>query len=695
MLILPAQSSKWHNASRKSPCPICEKPDWCSIADDGKKAACRRQSRHHLFGEGRQSTDKAGQVIYLFNLNGEDHSNGHTNGHTNGHHSQNGTAKDDWATKAEQYADRLTQDRRGRLADVLGVPVKSLDALPVGYGDDHGGEFFTFPEVDGTEYPVGITRRYCDSGDKKAMKGARRGLTVPVGWRARTEGPVLVPEGASCTLALWAAGRCAIGRPSCTGGVEYLAQLLATVPTDRQIVIIGENDRKADGQWPGRDGARQTAAQLSKLLNRQVAVAMVPEGFKDAREWLLKHVADPSGWKDAGAALVAALRYEAEPETTKAETLCGFRWDPTPSSQFFIADYRPDWLVKGIVVRGQPLVCGAGQKGMKTTLMLDFGISVASATPWLGTFPVPNRRRVAILSGESGPFTLQETARRICAAKGIDPAGLGDWLHWQFRLPQLAVDVQLAALRDGLQRDRIEVAIVDPLYLSLLSGSDVRAENMFETGPLLMRVAQTCEEAGATLLVLHHTPKPSARKLEPLELTDLAFSGIAEFARQWILLSRREAYEPGSGSHKLWMVVGGSVGHGGLYGVDIFEGPIGDDFTGRKWEVTVAPGTAIRTEEKDGKVRARAEERAARDQVDDTTVEAALNQLGRNGEPVPFARVQHLCGLSPARTGGACERLIAAGAAKWCEVTVTVGNGAERPAKGLRKVTDNADQTGA
>src|SRR5262249_21353099 len=155
--------------------------------------------------------------------------------------------------------------------------------------------------------------------------------------------------------------------------------------------------------------------------------------------------------------------------------------------------------------------------------------------------------------------------------------------------PQLADLAQLGALRAGLERGKVEVVIIDPLYLSLLAGGDgsARAENLYETGPLLLRVAQACLSAAATPILLHHTKQAAGREGERLEVTDLAFSGVAEFARQWLLVSRREPYEPGSGRHRLWLAIGGSAGHGGLWGMDVEEGQLSEDFSGRKWDVTV------------------------------------------------------------------------------------------------------------
>jgi hypothetical protein len=94
--------------------------------------------------------------------------------------------------------------------------------------------------------------------------------------------------------------------------------------------------------------------------------------------------------------------------------------------------------------------------------------------------------------------------------------------------------------------------MVDPLYMSLLAGNvQVDAKNMYEMGPILDTVARTCLDEGCTPIVAHHFVKKREDPYGPAVLEDLAFSGVGQFVRQWMLLARRERYDPETGVHKL------------------------------------------------------------------------------------------------------------------------------------------------
>lgn len=173
----------------------------------------------------------------------------------------------------------------------------------------------------------------------------------------------------------------------------------------------------------------------------------------------------------------------------------GWTFAPVTAAAFDSEDCRPTWLVRQLLVKDQPMLMGGPKKTLKTTLLLDRAVSVASGTPFLGKFDAEAKRRVAFLSGESGKATIQETARRICAARGVNLADLD--ILFQFDLPQLGRRADVKALGAGIAAAGAKVVMIDPLYLCLLAGgANFDAANMFDMGPLFADVAAACLDAG-------------------------------------------------------------------------------------------------------------------------------------------------------------------------------------------------------
>lgn len=299
----------------------------------------------------------------------------------------------------------------------------------------------------------------------------------------------------------------------------------------------------------------------------------------------------------------------------------GYQVGAIDSCAFARAEYPRRFIVDDILVEGQPGGLIGPRKSMKTTIGLDLGLSGASGTPFLGTFRVARPVRTLILSGESGAATLQETAHRIAAAKGFELEELGDRLLWGFNLPHLSNPAHLGAVGRFLEAKQIGLAMFDPMYLMLLAGSTgIDASNMFHVGPLMAAVTETCLKAGCTPLFVHHFRKNREAPHELPELDDVAYAGMTEFLRQWILTGRRETYPPGSGQHKLWLAVGGSSGHSGAWAVDVTEGVVDREFRGRTWGVTVLPASHARQGVQEAEQEARAAKEAEKAKAKDEAV---------------------------------------------------------------------------
>jgi hypothetical protein len=241
----------------------------------------------------------------------------------------------------------------------------------------------------------------------------------------------------------------------------------------------------------------------------------------------------------------------------------------------------------------------------------------------------------------------------------------------------------MAALQEFIKRDGLRVVIIDPAYLATPLAAD-KAGNLFAIGQLLRSVNDVCQECGCTLAIAHHM-KRTGVAYDPPELADVAWSGWAEWARQWLLLNRRERFDPDSnGEHKLWLAVGGSAGHSGLWGLDVEEGRR-DAREGRYWDVSVRPASDVRAEAKDDRQAERQREKAAMLEKD---LDAVAEALDAHPEGATRTRLREYCGKSGTQFGPLIAELERRGIAEQCKVRV--GN-QKTPTEGYRRVPDTAD----
>jgi predicted transcriptional regulator len=267
---------------------------------------------------------------------------------------------------------------------------------------------------------------------------------------------------------------------------------------------------------------------------------------------------------------------------------------------FIANDYRPKWIVSKVLVANAFVMWAGRSKVLKTSLATDLAVSVATGAKFLGHFET-KKSTVAMLSGESGRFTIQETVKRIAASRNADLSSAD--LYLGFDLPQISDWSDIDATAAMILQTKADVVIVDPAYLCLMgndSGSR-QASNVFDMGPLIKRLAIVGEQTNSTIILIHHcrkSPTEGRDRYDPPELEDMAMSGFAEFARQWMLIGRREQFSPGTGNHRLWISVGGSIGTSGLWSLDINEGTLNEDFTGRVWDVSVSSAVDARDQKK-------------------------------------------------------------------------------------------------
>lgn len=321
-------------------------------------------------------------------------------------------------------------------------------------------------------------------------------------------------------------------------------------------------------------------------------------------------------------------------------------YGPVTAAELARRQYQIDWLVDDLLAEGQPAILSGPKKSLKTSIALDLAISLASRTPFLGQFQVPKPRRVAFMSGESGMPVLQETLVRICRAKGVKTDDLVHLLVSE-QLPKIGDVLHWSAMENFIQEHKLELCVIDPVYLAM---PDCDVANLFQVGQRLQVLSNLTAQTSCGFVLLHHARKRigDERYVMP-ELDHIAWAGFQEWARQWILLNRREAYEPGTGTHRLWLSYGGSAGHIGAWGLDIQEGTR-TRTTSRSWQLQVRPVGEIREEQADEQELIKEEKQSRRIEEDAVKI---FDVLGKYPDGRTKNRLKDECGLSSPRVTAA------------------------------------------
>ena len=300
---------RFHKVSRREPCPVCGKTDWCVVSNDGGTAICFRT-------ESDRPHDKGGWVHVLKRtlppvrpvptvrrprpqlIEMERVMQGF---------------------RAEFEGDGAERDIFGSAIEIgaeLGMPGAVVDRLMCGRSRFYSA--WAFPMRDGDGKVVGVRLREYGGSRKWSVAGSKDGLfydtdmeaaeTVSHGVRGRE---IVICEGATDCAAGYAIGLATVGRSSCNTGVEHLKRLCERLRVSR-VTIVTDNDRFKERTtrsphgvpmrtvWrPGIEGAERLAQDLGRMYR------LVTPPKKDLREWLyagltadtFQTVADAQKWR--------------------------------------------------------------------------------------------------------------------------------------------------------------------------------------------------------------------------------------------------------------------------------------------------------------------------------------------------------------------------------------------------------------
>ena len=296
-----------------------------------------------------------------------------------------------------------------------------------------------------------------------------------------------VVEGEKDVQAIEKAGGVATCNPGGAGNWrdEYSENLRGA-----RVVVVADNDEK------GKEHAQAVAMSLEGIA-ASVKIVLAREG-KDAAD----HIAAGHGLDDF---------VPLDQEERKLPAPMGI------NDLMQVAEPEEHWLVEGHVPAGGNVLVAGYPKTFKTFFLLELSVALASQTPFLGKFDVPERRRVGLVLMEDQAHRVRRRLNRLCEGRRIDLSELDGWLHFWFRPPLRLNDQTVRELGDYAAELELDFLGIDS-WSYVASGDSNSAD---EVTPQLqdLSLARTKRE-GLTVELTHHARKEREDKKTGTRLTD-------------------------------------------------------------------------------------------------------------------------------------------------------------------------------
>ena len=168
-------------------------------------------------------------------------------------------------------------------------------------------------------------------------------------------------------------------------------------------------------------------------------------------------------------------------------------------------DNAQRWLVKGLWGASSVGVIGGAPKCAKTWLGLDMAVSVATGTPCLGKYTVPEPGPVLVYLAEDALPIVRERVQGMTRHRGLDLAGVEIHVITASVL-RLDRDRDRTRLWETAKRLRPRLLLLDPLVR--LHGVD--ENNAGEVAELLAYFRSLQRQLDLSVLLVHHTRKNAA-----------------------------------------------------------------------------------------------------------------------------------------------------------------------------------------
>ena len=157
-------------------------------------------------------------------------------------------------------------------------------------------------------------------------------------------------------------------------------------------------------------------------------------------------------------------------------------------------EYKREFLVDGLVVKGRPLLVCGPPKSFKTTIAIELALAMAAGGTFLSEFHADNSVRVGVMTGEADEAELQDIASRICETRKWNLALLP--IVFSTRCPKVVKVADVEGMKKWVKDNSLDFLFLDPAY-KVMPGENVNIVNV--QGDALSEL--TDKEIGPSLLV--------------------------------------------------------------------------------------------------------------------------------------------------------------------------------------------------
>lgn len=216
-------------------------------------------------------------------------------------------------------------------------------------------------------------------------------------------------------------------------------------------------------------------------------------------------------------------------------------WDryPLTSARTLAEAIEPvRWLVEGVWPEKSAGAIAGKKKTFKTWQMHSLAAAVSTGFSYLDRFPVATPGPVLYLSGEGGQVEFQSRHQVILKRYGLKSSEKLDLpFNTMFDVAPLDDSDYLAALKHHLDAVQPVLVVIDPLYA--FHPHDVDVSNVYSRGQMLAQIRSYIEPYAA-LIIGDHINKSA--KDDNLDLDDIGFSGVSQWADSWSLQCHRSRF---------------------------------------------------------------------------------------------------------------------------------------------------------